>query len=536
VASNEDRAQRESFSERLAQALVPAIPEFLLHRRWFGGKSRSIRNIAIRDLVRFEADAVEAFLVFVNVHYASGPEETYTLPLLFKTTDSPLPEQAPSLTIQLSEESEPMVLYDAMSDEKFLDALFDVIAHGQSFVGTHGKINADPTTALPRIWEPQQGRLPPVALKVEQSNSSVVYGKKLVLKLFRRLEQGTNPDLEIGLFLTEKTKFRNVPAVAGHMEYLNDDGEASSVGILQAYVPNQGDAWQFTLNALNLYYEQAKQASLPLDQVPTVNSLVLSENPISPQAKRRIGSYLDSAALLGRRTAELHLALASASEDPDFSPAPFSEADQREFSRSALGLLSRTFGLLRQKQHTLSDNMRPKVQCVLDLEKAAESQFDSLGKLKLTANRARIHGDYHLGQVLFTGDDFVIIDFEGEPARSLAERRAKRSPLQDVAGMLRSFHYAAYAPILSERNSAEALQKLDAWARFWHLWVSATFLRTYLDVSGDTPSIPRDRSEMETLLAAYLLDKAVYELGYELNNRPLWVAIPLQGILNLLVS
>ena len=223
-------------------------------------------------------------------------------------------------------------------------------------------------------------------------------------------------------------------------------------------------------------------------------------------------------------------------DDPDFAPQPFSEADQRAFAESAAQLLTANFDLLRRLKGGMPDQTRQEADKILQLEEIARRRFQLLARLKSSAMVTRIHGDYHLGQVLFTGSDFVIIDFEGEPARSLAERRKKRSPLQDVAGMLRSFHYAAYAPLLQEgnagRSSHEELQR--SWAQYWQKWVSATFLKTYLEVSGDAIFIPRGREELALLLDVHLLDKAVYELGYELNNRPSWVRIPLDGISQLL--
>ena len=249
------------------------------------------------------------------------------------------------------------------------------------------------------------------------------------------------------------------------------------------------------------------------------------------QVQARVGPNLESARLLGERTDELHLELCCDSNDPAFSPEPFRVEDGRMFSDSALALLTRTFGALRQKLPELAERAQRDAQRLLSLEEKIHRRFALLKDLPVTAMRCRIHGDYHLGQLLFTGDDFMIIDFEGEPARPLSERRTKRLPLQDVAGMLRSFHYAAYAPILGEGGSGAEVDRLNVWSRYWYKWVSATFLRTYLEVSGGAPYLPHTRPELETLLDIYILDKAVYELGYELNNRPRWVAIPLEGIL-----
>jgi maltose alpha-D-glucosyltransferase/alpha-amylase len=265
----------------------------------------------------------------------------------------------------------------------------------------------------------------------------------------------------------------------------------------------------------------------------------LAAQPVPALVRQRIGPYLESAALLGRRTAELHLALSSAREDPAFIPQPLSEAEQQTQATSAMDLLATNLGLLRRLKVGMPAHLRAEADKVLDLENQARQRFRTFHERELSIAFTRIHGDYHLGQVLFTGTDFVIIDFEGEPARSLTERRRKRSPLQDVAGMLRSFHYAAYAPLLQQATGAEVNERLKALgpgADYWQIWVSAIFLGTYLEVAQDAPFIPRSREDLALLLDAYILDKAVYELGYELNNRPTWVQIPLEGISRLLLD
>jgi maltose alpha-D-glucosyltransferase/alpha-amylase len=260
------------------------------------------------------------------------------------------------------------------------------------------------------MWEPSQGPLAPSLMKAEQSNSSVVYANRLVLKLFRRLEEGLNPDLEIGSFLTEKTEFRNVPMLAGHLEYVSNEGKRITLGILQGYIPNHGDAWQYTLKALAPYYEQAQSAAgIRLEKLPHAPILALAEGEVPPEAKQRIGSYLESARLLGVRTAQLHVALSIAQDQAAFAPEPFTEANQRELVKSALDLIARTFHSLRQQSERLSQGVREEASEVVKLEEGLRQRVHLLEGFKISAMRTRIHGDYHLGQVLFTGDDFVII-------------------------------------------------------------------------------------------------------------------------------
>jgi maltose alpha-D-glucosyltransferase / alpha-amylase len=523
------------------ESLPPILPDFLVQRRWFGGKARVIQSVEVSDVVPLLSTDPRVYLFLIHIEYTTGFGEMYALPLRLAMDEeqSPAGEPAPSLRINWEGSSGKIVLYDALSNQPFLTFLLEAVARGDRFPGARGEVRAVSGAALRSMWEPSQGPLAPSLMKAEQSNSSVVYANRLVLKLFRRLEEGLNPDLEIGSFLTEKTEFRNVPMLAGHLEYVSNEGKRITLGILQGYIPNHGDAWQYTLKALAAYYEQAQSAAaIRLEKLPHVPILTLAEREVPPDAKQRIGSYLESARLLGVRTAQLHVALSTTREQPAFAPEPFTGANQQELVKSALDLIARTFQSLRQQSERLSPGVREEASKVVKLEEGLCQRVRSLESLKISAMRTRIHGDYHLGQVLFTGDDFVIIDFEGEPARPLSERRSKTSPLQDVAGMLRSFHYAAYAPILGEISGGEVTQErlnaLDVWAQYWQTWVSATFLKTYLRTSGSAPFLPHSREELAVLLDTYVITKAVYELGYELNNRPSWLRIPLQSVSKLL--
>jgi maltose alpha-D-glucosyltransferase/alpha-amylase len=519
----------KSFIEALQNHLPATLPDFLLQQRWFGGKARIIQSVLISDIVPLDA---LAHLALARISYASGPSDIYAIPLV-RT-----PGKAAPLRILLPNSAEEILLKDALTDEHFLSLLLDLIARNTSLPGIVGQIRATSTSALPSLLSREPGSLKPSVMRAEQSNSSIVYENRLVLKLFRRVAEGLNPDLEIGAFLTEKTPFRNVPPLAGYIEYWSEKGARTSLGVLQGYISNHGDAWQFTLKALVDYYAEALASSRSLSEAPQAPLLSLSSETIPDEVRGRIGNYLDAAALLGQRTAELHLALASATEDPDFMPEPFSESDRQAFVDSAVQLLTANFDLLRRLKDGMPNHARSEAERVLKLEEIARRRFQFSAGLKSSAMVTRIHGDYHLGQVLYTGSDFVIIDFEGEPARPLEERRKKRSPLQDVAGMLRSFHYAAYAPLLQQESgkslAQEEMRVLGEWAQYWQKWVSATFLKKYLEVAGNAIFIPKEREELSLLLHGYLLDKAVYELGYELNNRPTWVRIPLDGILQLL--
>jgi maltose alpha-D-glucosyltransferase/alpha-amylase len=363
----------------------------------------------------------------------------------------------------------------------------------------------------------------------------VIYGDRFILKLFRRLHPGVNPDLEIGRFLTDRG-FANIPPIAGSIEYQRGREEPMTLAVLQALVPNHGDAWQYTLDVLGDFFEHilARPAEIPNVLQTREPLLELVDQDPPEEVFEVIGLYGESARLLGQRTAELHVMLASAPDEPDFAPEPFSKLYQRAVYQSMRSLTGQVFRLLHQRLKHLPDGVRAEAQVVLESQGEILDRFQSIMERKIPAMRIRCHGDYHLGQVLYTGRDFVIIDFEGEPARPVSERRIKRSPLRDVAGILRSFHYAAYMALFRQEESgiirAEDRFFLDSWAELWSDWVSVFFLKEYLEVAAEGDFLPPRREELTVLLDIYLLEKAIYEVGYELNNRPDWVSIPLRGI------
>ena len=523
--------------------LQQQLPTFLREQRWFGGKAEPIRSIEVIDIVPFDAAAETTYLLLVQVGYEEGATQTYSVPMAEVSNESAIPPRtngkpSPHLALTVGD-SKTTFFYDATASEPFLESLLTSMQNNRKFQGEHGEVRAVSNPVLAGLVSQSNGELTPKVMRAEQSNTSIVYGDQLVLKFFRRVEQGINPDLEIGWFLTEKTRYHNVPLLSGYLEYARDDTRMS-LGMLQSFVPNQGDAWEFTLQEVARYFDRIRSKTSSPPDPPIGSSLDLAAGAIPERPRQLIGGYLESAQLLGKRTAELHVALSSSRGDPAFDPEPYSRTDQRAFCETTLRLLQRNFRLLRKQKWTLPDDMHDQAQQALDSEPELAQRLRRFEDRALTGMRTRIHGDYHLGQVLVTGDDFVLIDFEGEPARPLTERRRKQSPLQDVAGLLRSFHYAAYAPLLGVKprpNAASlSLDTLRPWAYFWKTWVSAAFLRSYLTTAREAPFLSRDPQEVAAILGAHLLEKAVYELGYELNNRPSWVRIPLSGIVQLITN
>lgn len=519
-------------------ALEAALPRFMMPRRWFASKARTVRQTEILETVPI---LPRAQLVLVRVSYTDGHAETYVLPVEWAAGEAAVAlaaERPASVIASLQTGGEHGILYDAVWDPAFCQALLDAIIEHREYAGTSGDVVASTAAVLQRLVGDAPQQLPPVLLGVEQSNTSVRFGDRLIMKLYRRLETGINPDQEIGQFLTDRCSFANTPPVAGVLEFRSHGADAAraepiTMALLQGFVPNRGDAWAYTLDALRDYFRAHAGSSLAAEDLalPKTPLLDLARHGVPAQAEQLIGPYLASARLLGRRTAELHLALCSDPADPAFAPEPFTPEFQAYLHRSMRSLTDRMMQLLRDRFDALPAAGQADAVRVLALEGEIAARFDTLLARPISALRARIHGDYHLGQVLYTGDDFMIIDFEGEPARPLRERQMKRSPLQDVAGMLRSFHYAAYAAYFAEAGAGASTSALEPLARYWHRWVSVAFLRTYLDVAEGAAFLPPSPDNLRLLLDAYLLEKAVYELGYELNNRPAWVRIPLQGIL-----
>jgi maltose alpha-D-glucosyltransferase/alpha-amylase len=534
------------FAGESGAALAAALPGLLRTRRWFGGKARDIKTASVKETILFEHEAGSAALVLLQVDYVQGGTETYVWPVTFaaEAAAAMVQSNVPHAVVAELEVAvrggQPVtgLLYDAMEDPTFCAALLDAIGRRRRIKGSAGELAAVTTRAFRTLRGPAEQTLSSALMRGEQTNSSVVYGDRLILKVFRRVLEGVNPDLEIGRFLTERTRFGHTAAVAGALEYRTARGAPVTIAILQQYVPHAGDAWRYTVDQLGRYFDRAlaKHQEGAARAVSDHSLLELTAEEPPALVAEMLGAYVEFARLLGRRTAELHLALASRDDDPAFAPEPFTPFYQRALYQSMRNLTSKVFLLLHDRLRALPPDVQPDARLLAGMKDRALAAFHAVLGRTIPATRIRCHGDYHLGQVLFTGKDFVIVDFEGEPARTLSERQLKRSPLFDVAGMLRSFDYAAHTVLHGVAGDVrpEDVPVLAPWARFWQQWASSAFLRAYLQTAADTPLLPRTREDLARLLNVMLLEKNVYELGYELDNRPEWVRIPLAGILRAL--
>jgi maltose alpha-D-glucosyltransferase/alpha-amylase len=521
------------------EMLGKALPGFLPRCRWFRGKARAIKSVRIADTLSLIEERGGAHLVLADVEYVSGEPETYVVPLALDTNGAEAGHRERTvarLSLRAARNGTLEArLYEASSDERFCRALFDAVERRRRLRGVRGELTASTSSLWRELRGARDGACELRALRAEQTNSSMVFGDRLILKLFRMLDPGESPDLEVGRLLTERSHFAHTPPLAGWLEYQCGREEPRTLAVLHAYLANQGDAWTHTLGELGQYFEHAlanKDRAVELPTKPLVD-LVADDGP-PPLVGELIGAYLGTAELLGRRTAEMHLALAAPTEDPNFAPEPYSALYQRSEYQSMRNLAGQVLRTLRTRLGTLSEEGRRDAGALLANQERITARFQDYLKRRFSVVRIRCHGDLHLGQILHTGKDFAIIDFEGEPARALSERRRKRSALRDVAGLLRSFHYAALSSMLEHLRagsfSPSVLDALGPWARLWQVWASWAFLKEYLKTVREANLAPREREELRVLLDAFVLDKAIYELGYELNNRPDWLLIPLLGI------
>ncbi len=407
--------------------------------------------------------------------------------------------------------------------------------------GTILSAHASTTLRAMRLAQPLPSRIG----SAEQSNTSILYGDALILKLFRRLQTGENPDVEIGKFLTEVAHFERIPPFLGEISVTSPTGDKTTVAMLQGLVPNQGDGWAWFLRQLSEFYGSVEfNFDVPDVPVPGFESATTRLDQMPRSAK----PSMEAAALLGRRTAEMHLALSCSATDPAFAPEPCTSNDLQSDAHQIETSIRSAMESLKSKFSTLDESCADGAALLLTKRHELMERSRHLSAISVAGQRIRIHGDFHLGQTLRTsvtddttasGGDFVLLDFEGEPARPLSQRRRKQSPLKDVAGMLRSFSYVAFAGLKAfeaanpaGRHQGDA-KDLSKWAQAWQNSASAEFLRSYGETIAKKPDLLPTATETQSLLDAFVLEKAFYELMYELNNRPAWIHIPITGILSL---
>ncbi|MDD2272562.1 MAG: maltose alpha-D-glucosyltransferase [Desulfuromonadaceae bacterium] len=521
--------------ERLCNSVMPYYLQCVF---WFCGKGRTIRQISVIDSCQLKQDDQLFLLTFIKVTYTESDPEIYLLPMTWLSNEQVqiMSERHPLATITALALGEVEgVLCDAVYFEEFRTLLFELMSGRAKVNGTSSsQLVGLRGSGITKSSPPRADLFPSRVATVEQNNTSILYGDRLLFKVYRKLEEGTNPEPEILRYLAGKKRFRNVPAYAGGIEYRLDNGKVYDIGVLQTYVSCHGDAWRNTLTSLAQFTEHLLSHKDDLPKLPSClpSLLAVVDSGIPDEFRDLVrGLHLEMALLLGKRTAEMHMALASSSAESPWCMEEFSTLYQRSIFQSMRGLVMKNFQALAASLHRLPDDVQRRATQVLSAEKDVIACLHKITGKRLSAMKCRIHGDFHLGQALFTGKDFVFIDFEGEPVHTLSERRLKRSPLRDVAGILHSFHYAAMTTLVHHGiNHPDDIPLLEPWLEAWYVYVSGSYLKAYLHAMKGSPLIPEDRQELTIMLRCFLIQKMVHELGTELNSRPDSVDLTLRGI------
>lgn len=527
-----------------------SLAPFLKRQPWFEGRSRQMRSVRFADWTLLQRSSEPTFLTFVEVEYVDPPAERYFVPLALRSgaAGHAIVSTNPSAVLAHITGARTGVLCDAAVDDPSMESLLALIEAHRELTTRRGttisgiRAASAPNTATPSPAQPV--RL--ARFDADQGNTKIVFGgRDIVLKLFRIQEAGPHPDYEITRYLTEDAGFSRVPRLFGVVESTEAEATVpSTLTMGQSFTESQANGWDHAIANLDRYLEYASTERLSEEEVgvPRIPLADLERTNIPEVIARRVGAYLGSADKLGRRTAELHSALARSTENPAFAPAPLSTQKLDQLTSAALDRAQEVVSLLERKQAALPQALAEKASVLLaDRERLFDAlqapvriltaeDGDSVGRSSWLTTR--IHGDFHLGRVLWAEEDFIFVDFEGEPGKTLQDRRAKQLPLKDVAGMLRSFSYAAHAAALGfTTRRGESFESVEPSVRLWQDWVSAAFLKGYLNQARPGGFLPEQTRETDLLLRLFGLDKALWELRNELNNRPDWVQIPLSGII-----
>jgi maltose alpha-D-glucosyltransferase / alpha-amylase len=512
------------FQGAMREKLNPMLPAFLRSRRWFRGGKRRIRAAEVHDLIPFPKSS--SYLVIIRADYTEGEPEFYVVALSVFAGEGPKPDFVLARLIGPGEGV--LLLGSALRDPDFCEELLTAIMRRRRYSGEVGELAASHTRQFGAIWDAGKRELVQSISTIDQDNTTVIFGDRLALKIVRKVEPGPHPEREMLALLTE-LGFPNAPTLVGAIEYRNREGEAATVAVLETYVHDAVQGWQYTRDHLGLFFETA-MARGPAGP---------PEGVAADEAVRELmSSYLEWVRLLGKRTAELHVALASRAGDPVWAPEPFTDFYRHGVYHAMLGRLNRAMDQLKSGMPKLPEPLRREVRAVTEKEQAIRARFRVLRDQRITARRIRIHGDYHMGQVLYTGKDFVIVDFEGDPGRSLSERRIKRSPLEDVAGMIESLYTASHGVLWGEApgviTSPDLLPALGAWARFWGRSSSRALLDSYLETPGIIPLMPQAPEQVRMLLRLFVMDLALRKLNFELTHAPERIGMPCHMLLDLL--
>ncbi len=507
--------------------LSDVLENYIVKQRWYGGKASKLKYIELSEYFRIQNDGEVYFGLILEINFVEAFYQHYFLPIAF-VTDKSFAEQDRILPININ--GEQGFIIDAINLEAFRKLIFERILYAQP--NDRNKVQYHKSDTLTNVVY-ESSRF----LGLEQSNTSIVYNEKFVLKFFRRIYVNKNPDYEMSRFLSEKKEFKHTPSYQGSLNLIGSDKVNITIALMQEMVENQGDAWEYMLKELHRVFLNLESKHIDVNSLPTTELYRrLKIEDVPEQILDWVGSDLfRKIQTIAKRTAEMHIVLGSEFEETAFTPTHFS-------SDYTVWLKNRLLYQFQNRLNAVENNLHKLDGLALDLaneflnnKNIIRKRFVKFDWTKLKGERIRVHGDYHLGQILVKGDDFYILDFEGEPESTIRDRKVKQPPLKDVAGMFRSFHYAIYATVFN--NSEKYIQSQETLfeaAELLYSYFTSVFLATYIDaILNANLNIGYDQ-ERNFILKYCLLEKAVYELGYELNSRPRWALIPLKGISNII--
>lgn len=499
-----------------------ALPRFIAAQYWHAAKGEGVRRVIISDYAEWGNDYHKWLVALVSSEGVLGESRSIFLPLALaweNGDEKPMRALSPATVARVRQQAKIGILGDAFADGAFCRAVVLAIGAGQTLPCEQGTIRFSLTGAFPALAGEAFANLSVRPPGKQGGNTAVVLGEQLFLKGYRHPQPGIHPEFEVGRFLTDAAKFPNTPPVAGLVEYQGHDGNTMTLALLQGYIKNQGDGWSYTLDYLGRFLEECRTAALPLAAPALAHA-----------------AYLVLMRTLGQRTGELHNALNQTTGDFAFDPEPVTDADITDWIFQAQAEAVATLDQLKQREAGLPETVRETVKALLARRNALADRLNACISGQIKAVKTRYHGNYHLGQVLLAQNDFVITGFEGDSARPVVERGDKHSPLKDIAGMLRSFNYAAYTALAhatTERPMDSA--KFEPLVRDWEAEAGRVFLAAYAEAIHCSGLFATDAS-LRSLLDLFLLEKALYEVRHELDSRPEWVVIPLGSILSLLES
>jgi len=505
--------------------LSDVLEDYIVKQRWYGGKASKLKYIELSEYFKIKQGDEVYYGLILEIDFVEAFYQHYFLPIAF-VSDKTFAEKDRILPISIR--GQEGFIIDAINLEAYRKLVFERILHAEP--NDKSKVQYHKSLLFNNIVY-ESSRF----MGLEQSNTSIVYNEKYVLKFFRRIYADKNPDYEMSRFLSEKKDFKNTPKFLGSINIVDAENTHITIALMQEMIPNQGDAWDYMLKEVHNVFSNLSNKNIDISKLPTTELFLrLSINDVPPQIIDWIGLNLFlKIQTLAKRTAEMHITLGSEFEDTAFTPTRFNGDYTVWLKNRLLYQFQNRLNTIENSMHKLDGLALELAKEFLNKKNEIRKRFVKFDWTKLKGERIRVHGDYHLGQILVKDDDFYILDFEGEPESTIRDRKVKQPPLKDVAGLFRSFHYAIYATVfnnIEEYNySQETLFKA---AELLYNYFIGVFLGTYIsEVQAANLNIGYHQERI-FILEYCLLEKAVYELGYELNSRPRWALIPLKGISN----